>query len=181
MKPFFTFLNSKQSPLFKLSAAFVCLMFSTSAFSGFFDQEYDEKNWKEIAFTLPAFPDDANLIPFKVGAVTDTQFMIDGQSISIDADDVIRFTLVIISSAGARTISYEGIRCGTVERRAYAFGRSDKTWSKAKNNDWKRISGGENQYSELHGNYFCVVGESALKSPEDARRALTMPSRRIPR
>lgn len=172
MKSLFALFSRKRSPLLRLSAVLACLIFSNQASSGLFDDEYDEKNWKEVEVTLPAFPEEANLIPFKVGAKTDTQFLIDGQSISIDTDGVIRFTLVIISSAGAQTISYEGIRCATVERRAYAFGRSDKTWSKAKNNQWIRISLGSNQYSELHGQYFCPVGEPTLKTPEDARRAL---------
>lgn len=80
---------------------------------------------------LPAFPEQENLVPFKVGSVSDKQFFVDGASISIGSDDVIRYSLVVVSSTGAKSISFEGMRCATGERRVYAFGRSDKTWSKA--------------------------------------------------
>lgn len=54
---------------------------------------------------------------FRVGAITDTHYFIDGSTISVGADQVIRYTLVIVSSSGAQNISYEGMRCLTAEKR----------------------------------------------------------------
>lgn len=138
-----------------------------------FDNDFEEKPWAEIEVRLPAFPEDENLIPFKVGSVTDKQYLIDGNSLSVGSDEVIRYTLVVISATGVRNISYEGMRCATAERRLYAFGRSDKTWSKARSNTWGVIKGNTNQYHvDLFGSYFCTVGAPAVMSAEDARRAL---------
>lgn len=138
-----------------------------------FDAEFEQKPWAEIEVQLPAFPEDENLIPFRVGYHTETKFLIDGNSLSVGSDEVIRYTLLVISASGAKNISYEGMRCETVERRVYAFGRSDKTWSKARSNQWVRLKGStNNHYVDLFSNYFCVLGDPYVRSADDARRVL---------
>ena len=159
--------------LFCLAALFslnVCAAFED-------DPEPTEKKRQEIEVVFPGFPETANLIPFQVGAIRDPQFFIDGQSITVDIDGNPRFTLVIISAAGAQTISYEEMRCDTGERRAYAFGRADKTWSIPRNSKWLKVPPGANLYAELYGNYFCPIARPSLKSADDARRALRYPGR----
>lgn len=138
-----------------------------------FDDAFDEKPWEELEIQLPAFPEQENLIPFQVGAVTDTKYLIDGNSLSVDPDGVVRYTLVLISPSGARNISYEGLRCATAERRLYAFGHPDKTWSKARSNQWVRVRGSSNNHHvELYSNYFCVFGPGAVTNADDARNEL---------
>ena len=152
----------------------LCLcVFSCLAWSAGFDSEYDEKPWAEIEVQLPAFPEQENLVPFKVGSVSDKQFFVDGASISVGSDDVIRYSLVVVSSTGAQSISFEGMRCATGERRVYAFGRSDKTWSKARGNSWVKLQGGSNNHNvALYSDYFCTVAERAIVSQKDAIRVL---------
>ncbi len=137
------------------------------------DNDVEEVPWQEIEAKLPPFPEDENLIPFKTGPVTDMRFTIDGKSISVDSDEVIRYTLVTISPSGAKTISYEGMRCSTTERRTYAFGRADKTWSKPRSSKWVSIRGGaDSWYVALARDYFCTIGESAILNPDHAIRVL---------
>ena len=137
------------------------------------DKEFEEAAWAESNVQLPAFPLEENLIPFRVGAITDTHYFIDGSTISVGADQVIRYTLVIVSSSGAQNISHEGMRCLTAEKRVYAFGRADKTWSKAKSDRWRPIKGGDNNHNvELYANYFCAIGAKTVMTPEEARRVL---------
>ncbi|SBT03668.1 conserved exported hypothetical protein [Candidatus Accumulibacter aalborgensis] len=151
-----------------LAVAFPCAGFTASA-----DRDVDEKPWQEIAAQLPPFPQPENLIPFFVSSASDNKFMIDGESLSVAADGVVRFTVVIISPSGARNVSYEGMRCATGERRLYALGRSDETWSKARNDQWTRI--GENSlnrhHAALYKDYFCPIG-TFLRDADDARRIL---------
>lgn len=136
-----------------------------------FDDEFDEKPWAEVEVQLPSFPEEGNLIPFRVGASSDTVYQVDGKSLSVGADGVVRYTLLVISPSGARNISYEGMRCATAERRLYAFGRPDKTWSKARSDKWVRIRGSSNNHQvELYGNYFCKYGHVA--DADEARRIL---------
>ena len=138
-----------------------------------FDAEFEQKPWTEIEVQLPTFPEEENLIPFRVGYRAETKFLIDGNSLSVGSDGVIRYTLLVISASGAKNISYEGLRCETAERRVYAFGRSDKTWSKARGNQWSRLQGSSNNhYVDLAANYFCIVGAPDIRSADDARRVL---------
>ena len=161
------------SVLSKWFSVLYLALFSSLVLPAGFDNEFDEKPWAEIEVQLPVFPKKENLIPFKVGSVSDTQYFIDQESISIGSDDVIRYSLVVISSAGAQSISFEGMRCVTGERRVYAFGRSDNTWSKARSNKWIRLrGGGNNHHVALFADYFCATGESAVMNLEDAIRIL---------
>jgi hypothetical protein len=158
---------------FSLVFGLMFAVFPQTGFSALFDDEFDEKPWEEIEVQLPAFPETENLIPFKVGAITDTRFLIDEKSISVGSDEVIRYTLVVISSLGAQNISFEGMRCTTWERRVYAFGRADRTWSKARSNKWGRVQGGSNSHHvALIADYFCAIGQKSIMTPEEAVRAL---------
>lgn len=148
-------------------------MLTVSSLASGFDNDFEEKPWVEIEVQLPAFPQNENLVPFKVGAASDTQFKIDSKSLSVGADAVIRYTLVVVSSAGAESVSYEGMRCTTGERRFYAFGRPDGTWSKARSAQWTKIQGSSNNHHvELFVNYFCNKGAPMIASVDDAVRAL---------
>ena len=144
-----------------------------------FDGDYEEKPWSEIEVQLPAFPEQNNLIQFQVGAVFDTKFMVDGASLSIGSDGVLRYTVVVESSSGARNVSYEGMRCATAERRFYAFGQPDKTWSKAKSNQWVKIRGTTNNHHvELFTTYFCSSGPSAIRDASDMLKVLRQGGKR---
>ena len=137
-----------------------------------FDDEYDAKPWSEIEVVLPPYPQEADLLSFRVGAVRDTQFLVDTKSMAVGSDDVVRYTLVVIGSGGARNVSYEGLRCATGERRFYAFGRLDKTWGKARSNQWAAIRGGTNNHHvELYTNYMCD-GVVVLSRVEDILRRM---------
>ena len=156
-----------------LFCASAWLLMPTHLLAAYFESEYDLKPWVEMELQLPAFPSKESLIPFQISAKKDTRYYVDGDSLSVGSDDVIRYVLVIVSSTGAQNISFEGLRCATAERRLYAFGRSDRTWSKARNNQWVKVQGGETSHNvELYANYFCAIGAPVIMSPEDARRVL---------
>lgn len=158
-----------------------CFFTSRSHAIGF-DSEFDEKPWSEVEVQLPPFPEAGDLISFKVGALADTKYAIDSKSISFGEDGVIRYSLEVVSASGARNVSFEGMRCETGERRFYAFGRSDKTWSKARGNQWVKISGtSNNHHVELYSNYFCPLGSLSVRSAEDARRSLLSGGQRAER
>jgi len=148
-------------------------LFSPLTWSASFDDEFEEKPWVETEARFPAFPEQENLIPFQVGSVSDKQFLIDEKSISVGDDGVIRYTLVVVTDSGARSVSYEGMRCATRERRFYGFGQSDKTWSKARNGKWARIQGSSNQYPvALYSDYFCTADGGGIYRAGDAVRKL---------
>jgi len=109
---------------------------------------------------LPAAPAKENLLPFYVSPQATMNFAIDAPSVIVTPDGVVRFTLVITSSEGARNVSHEGIRCKTGERKLYATGGADGNWSASRNNAWSQIRdvGANRQYAALYKDYFCDFG-----------------------
>ena len=154
------------------AAALMVAAVASSAEAGF-QEEYEAKKWEEIEVQLPAMPAAANLIPFYVSAATDNRFFVDGPSLSVDKDGVVRYVLVIETSGGARNVSYEGMRCETKERRMYASGRADGSWSKSRNNRWEPVREAvSNRYhAALFLDYFCPGG-AIVWTADEARDAL---------
>lgn len=135
-------------------------------------EEPESNKVEEAAIPFPATPMQKNLRPLYVSVSTEHQFFVDLESIALGHDGVMRYTLVVQASGGATNLSYEGMRCQTRERRPYAFGRSDGTWSKARSNEWSRIiDGGANRhYAALFTDHFCPQGVT-VESVDAARRS----------
>lgn len=142
-----------------LAAALMLVLVAGSRAAGF-DSDFDEENksWKEIEARIPAYPRAEDLIPFYVSPTTRHQYLVDGASLTVGEDGVVRYTLVLKTAGGATNVSYEGIRCATRERRLYAFGRPDNSWSRARNARWEGIETAvvqsQHQYM-LYTDFFC--------------------------
>ncbi len=135
--------------------------------------EFVETPWKEAELAMPEFPQDSNLIEFHVGPTERNRFFVDGNTLSVGLDGVVRYVLVIKASGGATNVSFEGIRCGTAQVKLYAISASDGTWSKNRNPQWQAIENKLiNQYrAVLNRNFFCPSGKSIRNSGE-GRNAL---------
>lgn len=131
---------------------------------GKFEFEYDnEKPWIELQAQLPAYPKDENLLPFFVSAAADNQFFIDSASLSVDADNVVRYALLVKSPQGALNMTFEGIRCTTREKKLYAFGRPDGTWSRNRFSKWEAIQNvsRNRQHHMLYDDFLCFNKQTA--------------------
>lgn len=124
-----------------------------------FEEDFNDttKAWQEIAIQLPAAPKPENLLEFYVSETATQLFAIDANSVSVGKDGVVRYTLVSRSRSGAENISYEGIRCESYEKKLYAFGRPDGSWSRSRRDQWERITGtlSNRQHAALARDYFC--------------------------
>jgi len=118
---------------------------------------------------LPATPRPANLLPFFVSAASDFRFFVDGASLSVGKDGVVRYTLVARSPQGAETTSFEGMRCESREVRGYATGRADGTWSR-RDTPWRAIGHRRVQrwHDALATEYLCPGGSPILNAAEGA-------------
>jgi hypothetical protein len=139
-----------------------------------FEEDFDDKDkpWQEIAVQLPAAPLPENLTPFYVSATATQSFSIDTKSLTLGEDGVIRYTMVAISNAGAKNVSYEGIRCATFERKLYAFGRSDGGWSRSRKDQWESISANASNrhHAALAKDFFCMEKSIAGSADDMIRR-----------
>jgi hypothetical protein len=111
---------------------------------------------REQAVVLPPYPQDADLVEFSVGSVPHRYF-VDVKTLTVGADGVVRYALVVQSAGGARSASYEGIRCKTYEKRIYALGHPQRKWIEARRSIWESIqSGRANEHQDvLYKEYFC--------------------------
>lgn len=141
-----------------------------------FEEDFEDldKPWKEVAVQLPAAPLAESLLPFYVSATATQTFAIDAKSLTLGADGVIRYTLVTSSASGAKNVSYEGIRCSSFEKKLYAFGRPDGSWSRSRSDKWEpiRSNAANRQHAALAKDYFCqglTVAGKAVQMVERIR------------
>ena len=132
----------------------------------------DTTPWEEIAAKLPAYPKDENLVPFNVSSATANKFMIDTASLSVGKDGVVRYTVMIESPRGARTVNYEGLRCETMERKIYAFGQAGGKWAENKYAVWENIKLRSllSYHKALFEDIFCDVGIPIRSAEEGVRK-----------
>lgn len=136
-------------------------------------EDPDEPTWQEEESALPAFPRDGDLLEFYVSAATTNRFFIDGASLNPGADGVVRYVLVVRAAGGATNVSFEGLRCATLEYRLYATGRGDGRWAKARSSEWKLMANlpANRQHAALSRDYLCP-SRLPIQSAEEGRDAL---------
>jgi hypothetical protein len=135
--------------------------------------ENDEQPSDDQKPKLPSFPKEEDLVRIQVDGGASFDYFVDLESVSVGSDGVVRYTLVARSDGGATNIAYEGIRCKGRERMLYAFGRADKTWSAARNQQWTSISDlpVNRLQATLHDSFFCPA-RIIVRDTAEARLAL---------
>lgn len=129
----------------------------------------DEKPAVEpmLPATLPV-PSSQSLIEFYVSPTTTNRFAIDGATLAIDQERLVRYALVVTSRSGARNVSYEALRCDRGDRRLLAVGRADGSWALLADSTWRPINGGDavnRQHLELYSR-LCSGGAAAATRPD---------------
>ncbi|MBP7790680.1 MAG: CNP1-like family protein [Zoogloea sp.] len=145
---------------------------SVAATAAFDEDDEIEGVRRGSPVSLPAVPQDKELLEFDGGVLTRNHFFVDGSSVSIQADGEVRYVLVVRTPGGGINVTYEGLRCDERRFRVYHFGRPDGAWVRARRDDWTLI---ENQPLNQHRktlfrDVFCAQG--TVDSPEAARQAL---------
>ena len=160
-----------------LPALLLILPLTAYAEWGQFDSEFEnEKTWVELSAQLPPTPKAENLVEFNVSSVARHRHFVDTASISVGADKVVRYAVVIEAAGGAKNVSFEGMRCETGERRLYAYGHPDGTWSKARNSGWEGIKFRSplSYHKALFEDHFCPGGirvKDGKEAAQNLRRA----------
>lgn len=149
-----------RTAVFVLGLVLPATGFAQKSWDGW-DYKFDREitPWSELQSELPAYPVDSNLLPVDVGASVQHRYFIDALSVSTGKDGVVRYTMVIKTTGGAVNVSFEGIRCESYEQKFYAIGRSDRSWARARNPQWREISmrQGSIQHATLYEEFFCKV------------------------
>jgi hypothetical protein len=135
--------------------------------------DYNESEQVEEAVTIPTFPKDVDLIEFYVSPTATNRFFIDGTSLSVGKDGIVRYALVVKTTGGTTNVSYEGIRCGANEYKLYATGRADGTWVRARLTAWRPIENKtvNRHHAALNRDFLCPIG-NPIYTAEEGRNAL---------
>jgi len=130
----------------------------------------EEDEFKEQKTELPAAPREGDLLQFDPGVPTTMRFYVDGASLSVGADDVVRYTLVVAGEGDTRNIMYEGLRCKTKEYKTYSYGQKDGSWSKARDPQWESIRR-DPPRMRLYTDFLCPLG-GPIRTPKEGVGAL---------
>jgi len=86
---------------------------------------------------------------------------------------VVHYTLMIRTSGGATNVTFEGMHCAMQEQKYYAIGRSDGSWVRARNPQWRHIEYKEinRHHGVLYTDVFCR-GKIPVKDAKEALDAL---------
>lgn len=116
--------------------------------------------WKETASVQPPpWPNDADLVEFRISDRTSPfRHYIDTKSLSVDAQQIVRYTVVVKSSSGGSNVAYEGMRCTpNGSFRTYAYGSGGR-FQPSGGADWRAVNanGVPSYVRDLHRFYLCV-------------------------
>lgn len=137
------------------------------------DFEEEKKPWEEIQAQLPTYPNITQAIAFEVPSARPALFYVDPKSVVVGADGVVRYSLIAQSSGGTLNVSFEGLRCETREKKLYAFGRKDGSWSRNRFARWEALPSPtrDPQHNFLYTDFFCPQG-AIVDSADEALSAL---------
>ena len=93
--------------------------------------------WQELPITsAPAFSTQ-HLLRIDMPSHLTVSIAVDPDTVSVGADDVVRYVVVMTNQAGNATAYYEGIHCATWEVKTYARQGSNGTWIMSKEPVWR--------------------------------------------
>jgi hypothetical protein len=143
----------------------------------------EESDWSEIkGVRFPPIPKVRNLIrldPESVG--TRYEYFIDGPSILLGTDQVIRYTVVLQSDTGVRNVFFEGIRCETMAAKTYGYASRRGGFKPLTSSTWKDVRDrdvGPAAYRLLLADKFMCDSNGWPIAGEKARAKLTRAARR---
>jgi hypothetical protein len=140
------------------------------------------ETWQEDEAPPPAYPVPADLIEFAVVDAGAFRFFVDGSTLAVGEDGVVRYVLVARSPEGVDNVTFEGLRCATRESRIYAVGHADRTWA-GRPGPWRpvaAVSAAAPWRLALQRDYFCR-GKQPIPDREAGVRALRQGGSESPR
>jgi hypothetical protein len=127
--------------------------------------------WRELDSELPAYPLEQNLLDTGASSAgRPYRIFLDVPALSVTDDQVVRYTVVIISDDGIWNVTHEGLHCGKEAYRRYAYGVNGE-WQELGDSPWLPLdNSGINGYRrKFYVNYMCDPA-SPYQQPEQIIR-----------
>ena len=100
----------------------------------------DNLEWTEEQVPPPPVFSLDHLIALDMPQPVSLQIGVDPETISVGADGVVRYVIVMRNTSGSTNAVYEGLRCISDEVRTYARLGSSGQWSLIQNPVWKSVN-----------------------------------------
>jgi len=138
--------------------------------------QFEDKPWLEQEVVIPAYPQKGNLLKIRsLPPEPQFEYWVDEQSLSVEKDGVVRYSLVITAkSGGASNALFEGIRCATDEYKTYAYGGGSGPLRPARHPRWMPIRSDPSHPArqDLKKFYFCIESQGRPKPINEILSAL---------
>lgn len=130
-----------------------------------------------VTVDLPPTSLPARLALFEIKGHTQHETGLDPDAITLGADGVTRYTLVVVAPTGVRNVTYEGIRCSTGEWKVYATGRPDGQWHRVPEPVWRPMDkAGMNDIRQtLHERHVCSAARTVPVSVTQVLQSFRRP------
>lgn len=141
--------------------------------SGWEPRNFQEPEpWRELDSGLPAYPQEQNLLDTGIStAGRPYRIFLDVPALSVTDDQIVRYTVVIISDDGVWNVSHEGLHCGKKAYRRYAYGVNGE-WQDLGDSPWLPLDdSGISAYRwNFYMNYMCDPVSPYLQPKEIIRK-----------
>lgn len=128
--------------------------------------------WQELDSELPAYPLEENLVDTGVRpGGSSYRIYVDSKSLTVSEDQIVHYTVVVISEDGIWNVTNEGLHCGNKVYRRYAYGVNGE-WQSLGDTPWQPLEGvGINAYRKtFYMHYMCVPSGPYLQPEQILRK-----------
>lgn len=131
----------------------------------------------EPARALPLFPRTENLAHLDGGDIdSDYEYWIDLESVAVEDDGTVRYTLVMRAPRGAANVFNEGFRCDQHSFKSFAYGTREGRFKAYDNPQWESVERHQRKRSRsylwlLYSRYFCGT-DGTRSTLRDIRKRL---------
>lgn len=120
---------------------------------------FEAQAWQESDADLPPYPDEDRLLELSIDNANAFKYFIDPESVTVGADQVVRYIILLRSRTGSKNVFFEGVRCETNEYKSYAFA-TGKQLRRLRQSRWRLVSnsGAQRYRYELIAYFLCDNG-----------------------
>jgi len=134
--------------------------------------------WAQTASAeLPVAPpltfDLAQAEPFEVGGQNRLQYAVIPDTLSIEADGIVRYVMVVTSGSGAQNVVFDALRCTSDESKTLArWSPSQKQWIANERSAWSDVNDLKNRATLVSARGVLCLNRLNLGSRDEMLREL---------
>ncbi len=156
-----------------LKYLFGCCL-AVSALAAWGQTPASEREWTEDKPVAPPAYSADKLLPLEMPSYVTIKVGVDPATISVGADDVVRYVVVMRNASGSVSAAYEGIKCTDGEVKTYAkVNSTGGAWQTIEQPEWKPMTDNlPSRHAYAFAKQGACNGRTAGGKPQDIIRTL---------